>query len=99
MLRLGQSSNPSWGILDLHTDHLGNVRAITDVYGYMVSTHNYFPFGEEVPWVAPSYNTHQYTGHERDRETGLDYMMARSRISLGRVWHSHGMLTVVGISA
>jgi RHS repeat-associated protein len=76
MLRLGDLANPPWGIVDLHTDHLGTVRAITDVYGQLASTHNYFPFGDEIGNTL-SYNTHQYTGHERDRETGLDYMKAR----------------------
>jgi len=36
------------------------------------------PFGEEAPVVAQgSSNTRQFTGHERDAESGLDYMMAR----------------------
>lgn len=44
-----------------------------------MSTHRYFPFGEEINEITTqtSHNTHQYTGHERDRETKLDYMLAR----------------------
>jgi RHS repeat-associated protein len=78
MLALGQVSNdPPWVIYDLHTDHLGTVRAITNREGGLVSRHSYFPFGEEIPSEQPSYNTHRYTGHEHDHETGLDYMLAR----------------------
>jgi len=43
-----------------------------------VSRHRYMPFGEELPVQAQnSTNTRQFTGHERDGENGLDYMMAR----------------------
>jgi RHS repeat-associated protein len=76
MTRLGVIPDPPWAVLNLHTDHLGTVRLVTDMSSHAVSRHDYFPFGEE---VTPqfSYNTHQYTGHERDRESGLDYMLAR----------------------
>jgi RHS repeat-associated protein len=77
MLSLGQANNnPPWTVLNLHTDHLGTVRMITNVLGGLVSRHDYFPFGQEIT-SSQSYNTHQYTGHERDKETGLDYMLAR----------------------
>jgi RHS repeat-associated protein len=76
MLRLGSAADPTWAVFDLHTDHLGSVRVITDSSGYLVSAHNYFPFGGEITNTL-SFNTHQYTGHERDKETGLDYMLAR----------------------
>jgi RHS repeat-associated protein len=41
-----------------------------------VSYHDFLPFGKE---IAPAfdYNTKMFTGHERDQETGLDYMSAR----------------------
>ena len=79
MLSLGTvTAEAPWEFLDLHTDHLGSVPVGHVEYsGLIVSLHNYFPFGEEVPTVLFSYNTHQYTGHERDKETGLDYMLAR----------------------
>jgi RHS repeat-associated protein len=76
MRSLGQVQ-PLWVVYDLHTDHLGSVRAITNSVGATVSRHDYFPFGVEASPQPPSYNTHQYTGHERDKETGLDYMLAR----------------------
>ncbi len=59
-----------------HVDHLGTPRVITDPNGNVVSIHKYLPFGEELS-APPSSNTHEFTGHERDAETGLDYMLAR----------------------
>ncbi|MFQ5719726.1 MAG: hypothetical protein ACE5IK_09255, partial [Acidobacteriota bacterium] len=62
----------------LHPDHLGSTRVITDEAGFVVSQHKYLPFGEEYPASGgASPNTHKFTGHERDRSTGLDYMYAR----------------------
>jgi len=76
MRTLGAPVDPPWIIQDLHTDHLGSVRLITDNGGNVVSQHDYFPFGEEAHSYAGVYNTHAFTGHERDG-SGLDYMMAR----------------------
>jgi RHS repeat-associated protein len=56
---------------------------VTDAAGLVISEHHYLPFGEEVPPSNHlgvgnlSNNSHRFTGHERDKETGLDYMMAR----------------------
>jgi RHS repeat-associated protein len=61
-----------------HLDHLGTPRMITTDTGAVVSMHHYLPFGEEMPVVAQgSTNRRQFTGHERDPEDGLDYMLAR----------------------
>jgi len=62
-----------------HCDHLGTVRMITDNSGAVVSRHDYEPFGVEIaPVVETANNTHQFTGHERDANTGYDYMHYRS---------------------
>ncbi len=61
-------------------DHLGTPRVLTDENGDVISTHAFFPFGEEVPGpdsIAASSNTHWFTGHERDKAQGTDYMLAR----------------------
>ncbi len=58
-------------------DHLGTVRVVSDESGNVLSTHDYEPFGLELPSQDFSFNTHRFTGHERDTETGLDYMKAR----------------------
>jgi RHS repeat-associated protein len=61
-----------------HLDHLGSPRVITDSAGAVVSKHHYLPFGEELPVQAMNgSNTRQFTGHERDDESGLDYMVVR----------------------
>jgi RHS repeat-associated protein len=65
-------------LLFYHLDHLGTPRVITNAAGAVVSKHHYLPFGEEMPLVAQdSTNRRQFTGHERDPESGADYMMAR----------------------
>jgi len=69
-------ADPPFKIYDLHADHLGNVRMVTDEDGAPVSQHDYFPFGEEIMPMADE-TTKRFTGHERDGETGLDYMFAR----------------------
>lgn len=76
MTRLGYYADPPWVVLNLYTDHLGSVRAVVRQGTSTVERHDYFPFGEEItPTLSDS--THRYTGHERDMESGLDYMLAR----------------------
>jgi len=52
----------------------------------VLERHHYLPFGEERPVEAPTtISTRAFTGHERDSENGLDYMLARYySSSLGR---------------
>lgn len=76
LLTLG-TADPPYVILDLHVDHLGSVRLITNDAGQVHTTHDFFPFGKEYNRVADPYNSKLFTGHERDKETGLDYMLAR----------------------
>jgi RHS repeat-associated protein len=84
LARLGQAAPPPYGIYDLHVDHLGSTRLVTDNLGAAVSQHDFFPFGEEIAPVF-DHNRKLFTGHERDQETGLDYMLARYYSnSLGR---------------
>ena len=59
-----------------HADALGSVRAVTDANGNVVARHDYFPFGDE-PANAPNPAAQRFTGHERDRESGMDYFGAR----------------------
>ena len=75
-LAQNSSVDPPVKLYFYHLDHLGTPRVITDVDGNVVSQHKYLPFGEELS-APPSTNTHEFTGHERDSETGLDYMLAR----------------------
>jgi RHS repeat-associated protein len=84
---IGQGSGyPPYRFLYYHLDHLGSTRVITDEDGVVVSQHHYLAYGEERPGaVEASLNTRAFTGHERDSDTGLDYMLARYySSSLGR---------------
>jgi RHS repeat-associated protein len=77
---VGQSNpyNPPARFLFYHVDHLGSPRVILDKWGNVVSLHHYLPFGTERPLhPEDSLNVRHFTGHERDKETGLDYMLAR----------------------
>jgi RHS repeat-associated protein len=67
-------------------DHLGSPRLELDAAGTLVAEHHYLPFGDEKPsQIDPSINNKAFTGHQRDGETGLDYMLARYYgSSLGR---------------
>ncbi len=67
-----------------HTDHLGSVRLVTDDLGNKISEHEYLPYGEEI--TAAGNGIMKFTGHERDADTGMDYMHARFYTShLGRM--------------
>jgi RHS repeat-associated protein len=61
-------------------DHLGTVRmtAGENPTAETVERHDYEPYGlEMLPATNVAGNTHQFTGHERDLDTGIDYMHAR----------------------
>ncbi|HEV8431327.1 MAG TPA: RHS repeat-associated core domain-containing protein [Pyrinomonadaceae bacterium] len=70
------------------SDHLGSPRVVTNSAAAVVSRHDYMPFGEELGsgvggrTTGMGFNTadglrQKFTSHERDIETGLDYMKAR----------------------
>jgi RHS repeat-associated protein len=72
----------------LTADHLGSPRIVTDQNGQVISRHDYMGFGEEVSTAyanrltTPGYGgadgiRQQFTGQERDTESGLDYAQAR----------------------
>ncbi|MDP6417423.1 MAG: RHS repeat-associated core domain-containing protein, partial [Gammaproteobacteria bacterium] len=57
-------------------DHLGNTRAVLTEYGTIPAEYDYWPYGEILAQTADA-TRYLYTGHERDDESGLDYMLAR----------------------
>ena len=76
----------------LTSDHLGTPRVITGADGAVRGRHDYLPFGEELfanmggrttgQGYAEQFGVkdgvrQQFTGKERDNETGLDYFEAR----------------------
>ncbi len=78
----------------LTNDHLGSPRINTDANGAIIARHDYHPFGEEINGVGGrttglNYGSDtvrkQFTGYERDGETGLDFAQARMYVdNLGR---------------
>ncbi len=78
----------------LTSDHLGSPRINTDQNGLVITRHDYHPFGEEIGGsggrtAGLNYGSDtvrkQFTGKERDVESGLDYFEARYYSStLGR---------------
>jgi RHS repeat-associated protein len=75
----------------LTADHLGSPRIITDATGKVISRHDYLAFGDEVTdtvgnvggrsstngYSTEDYIRKQYTGYEKDEESGLDFAQAR----------------------
>jgi RHS repeat-associated protein len=81
------ASQQGSGTSYLTADSLGTPRVITGADASVKARHDYMPFGEEVAAGTGGRTTGQgyvgdnvsqkFTGHERDIETGLDYMQAR----------------------
>jgi RHS repeat-associated protein len=71
----------------LTTDHLGSPRVITDKYGAVLSRKDFTAFGEEsitaqrnanLGYAQPEAEVRQnYTGYEKDTESGLEFAQAR----------------------
>lgn len=60
------------------SDHLGSVRVTLTEAGSVDSWSDYYPFGKESRSSASSNKPkEQFTGKERDAESGLDYFGAR----------------------
>jgi RHS repeat-associated protein len=61
-------------------DHLGSVRTVVNNTGTVVETRDFYPFGLHMPgrnMMSTSPAKENFTGKERDAETGLDYFGAR----------------------
>ena len=81
----------------LTTDHLGSPRVITDANGVVTSRKDFAAFGDEtitaqrttgLGYTPPSVRQ-DYTGYQKDNESGLEYAQARYYNS------SHGRFTSV----
>jgi RHS repeat-associated protein len=67
--------NPDSTIHYIHTDHLGSTSVITNQSGQVVEKTTYEPYGEVKTGGTKS--KFDYTGQEKDLETGLNYYDAR----------------------
>ncbi len=81
----GVADNNTAQVAYLSNDHLGSPRINTDKNGNVTARHDYHPFGEEIASVQRTVGLgytddairKQFTGYERDSETGLDFAQAR----------------------
>jgi RHS repeat-associated protein len=92
-------------------DHLGSPRVVTNSVASVISRHDYMPFGEELGAGVGGRTTgigfpgasdglrKKFTAHERDNETGLDYMQARYYQNLQGRFTSADPLLASGKSA
>ena len=59
-------------------DHLGSTRSLVDEEGAVTATYDYWPYGKVLATSGAESTHFRFTGHERDPESGLDYMLERS---------------------
>ena len=59
-------------------DHLGSARTLIDEAGAVTAAYDYWPYGKVLASSGTGSTRFRFTGHERDAESGLDYMLERS---------------------
>ena len=59
-------------------DHLGSTRSLVDEAGSVTAAYDYWPYGKVLASGGSGSTHFRFTGHERDAESGLDYMLERS---------------------
>ena len=59
-------------------DHLGSTRSLVDEEGTVTAAYDYWPYGKVLALSGTGSTHFRFTGHERDSESSLDYMLARS---------------------
>ena len=60
------------------TDHLGSTRSLVDEEGTVTAAYDYWPYGDILASGGSEETHFRFTGHERDAESNLDYMIARA---------------------
>jgi len=68
---------PAVTIRYYQADHLASTRRVTDSLGNVLERFDYYPFGSLRGTSSGTDSNRLFTGHERDLEIGLDYMLAR----------------------
>jgi len=69
-------------------DHLGTARVITTSAGTVCYDADFYPFGGEMSVTNTCSQDYEFTGHERDSESGLDHTLARKYNSCVGRWLS-----------
>ena len=59
-------------------DHLGSTRSLIDEAGDVTAAYDYWPYGKMLASSGAESTHFRFTGHERDDESRLDYMLERS---------------------
>ena len=59
-------------------DHLGSTRSLVGDSGAVTAAYDYWPYGNVLASSGTGSTHFRFTGHERDAESGLDYMLERS---------------------
>ena len=59
-------------------DHLGSTRSLIDEAGDVTAAYDYWPYGKMLASSGAESTHFRFTGHERDAESRLDYMLERS---------------------
>ena len=59
-------------------DHLGSTRTLLTSSGAAAATYDYWPYGEVLATGGTDATPFRFTGHERDAESGLDFMQYRT---------------------
>jgi RHS repeat-associated protein len=75
--RVARKDFPSNAVSYYFSDELKTASVITDSAGNIKSDSDFYPWGGELQLLNNDSNHYKYGGHERDGETGLDYMLAR----------------------
>ncbi|MYH17778.1 MAG: RHS repeat-associated core domain-containing protein [Gemmatimonadetes bacterium] len=59
-------------------DHLGSTRSLVGEDGAVTAAYDYWPYGKILVSSGTGATHFRFTGHERDAESGLDYMLDRN---------------------
>ena len=59
-------------------DHLGSTRSLVDEAGAVTAAYDYWPYGKVLASSGTGFTHFRFTGHERDAESSLDYMLNRN---------------------
>lgn len=77
LARIEEDGSADGKVTYMHGDHLGSTTTATNASGGIEFRESYTPFGETINNAAANDNQAGFTGHIKDKATGLNYMQAR----------------------